>query len=1612
MPNFKSHIKRFSINYKVYIVLLFLISFCNNGFAQSPAPGCPNVSGSSTDGRVDVFGNDTLFLNCGETSVKLDADFLQTGQTSNYKVESIPYSPPFAFTGGAALFVGSDDIFSNLISLPFDFCFFGNTYNSIVVGANGLITFDAARAGGACCWSFDDPIPNATPPSCPLGFGGGGGYYRNSINGAVHDLDPSVAGSDINFSVLGTAPCRTFVVNFNNVGHFSCNNLKTTQQIVIYETTNAIEVYVKRKPSCAGWNNGVATIGIQNAGGNLGYAPPGRNIGAWTANNEAWRFTPNGAPNFTITWRDKAGNILGNGPSQVVSIPAPYDPEKFTVEIEYTNCNGNKIKESDDVVVAPKPLFSLSSVETNASCAGSCDATSTISVSGGTAPFTANWPSGNTSLSETGLCKGTYNITVADFYNCTENITINITEPTPLTTTTNSTDALCFESADGTATVNVSGGTPPYTYMWSNGSTSNTITGAKGTYIVDILDNNNCPTQATVNINEPTKLTADTILTNLSCEEAKDGKVDITAKGGIAPYSYQVDASGFQSSGSFNNLDVGSHTIDVKDKNDCAIALTFILKADSVSVKAPNDTTICEGQSVTFSATGFFANVSWDNNISNGVSFTPTKLGSTIYTVTATNAGGCTQSDEVILTVEPVLDAGIDNAGPFCANAADFQLTTETPGGTWSGTGVSQSGIFSPSTAGQGNHVITYSFGGFCPTSSSITIGVNNTFDAAIDPVSPICELNNTIKLTSVTPGGKWYGNGIVDITDSLKSDFNPAMAGPGKHWVYHVVFGSCGDLDSLEIEVIPAERAKIDPVSEFCPTGIGADLNATPAGGTFSGTGIIAPNYFDPTLTGSGNFKVYYTPNSSCRTIDSVIITVVDTLKGMPDTVLVNCFGDMASITTITSGGKQPLSYNWQTNPSTYATANNLPAGNHAVMVTDALGCSITLNHVVIEPTELKLSAKADTIPASCGGYSDGSVVFHPTGGTTTGSYTYNITPNKGTFNGINGFDNLPAGIYTATMADNNGCTITEQFEITEPLDLVVTGTTTDEYCNQMDGAITITSITGGINTSGNYNFEWLDGPTTKNRSGLVANQYTFVVTDDNSCKDTTRYTINNDSGFSLVLDAISTTCFNGTDGKAFVKNIVNGQAGATYTYNWSSGSTTDTAFGLGLGTYNVTVTDNQNCPVSASVMVTEPSMVTVDPVRDSLLCHGQTFNTGFTANNGNGGPYNFTLDGILLSGNNFSTTTAGTYTLFARDSKGCTSQSTNFTISFRPPLDVNITPISTACPGDIVTLNANASGGLSNNYTYNWNNGAFSGKSIQYTTRTDGKDDTISVILNDGCSLPDTAYYTIKFNNIPQLNPVFTPNEGCEALTINIDLDNNNYQSLVWDMGDNQTVNNLYNFQHTYVNSGTYTVAINAITAEGCNLTGIWKDTIIVHPLPLGEIRQSPSRITVINNTGLFTIKGTGNIVDIQWDLSKAGVNISSENTLRFEHIFTGDSATYKLEALLISDKGCESFTDYIFKVYPEQKMYVPTAFSPNGDGVNEVFEISSFGIAPEEFEITIFNRWGEPIFKSTDLDFKWDGTYNSEIVKSGVYTYKILYNDGVPKKVLLAGKITLLR
>jgi hypothetical protein len=310
---------------KIIFSLALAIIFLTIPKVQSQ-PGCPGINA----------GPDQTLI-CTASCANLTSTVLGTGATTSYAVSSIPYAPPYPFSTGSPILVNIDDMWSNPIQLPFTFCFWGNSYTQLEVGSNGLISF--GTNSGFCQGTFSASCPNA------LLVGGSVGPF---IFGAYEDMDPSVQGT-ISYALLGTYPCRTIVVNWNQISLFGCNYLVATSQIVLYENTNIVEVYIQNKPLCSSWNNGNALIGIQDAVGANGVVAPGRQTGQWTASNEAWRFTPDGTPNYNTYWYEGFNLIATNTP--IIQV-CPTSITTYTAQVVYDGCDGSQVTLTDDVIIS------------------------------------------------------------------------------------------------------------------------------------------------------------------------------------------------------------------------------------------------------------------------------------------------------------------------------------------------------------------------------------------------------------------------------------------------------------------------------------------------------------------------------------------------------------------------------------------------------------------------------------------------------------------------------------------------------------------------------------------------------------------------------------------------------------------------------------------------------------------------------------------------------------------------------------------------------------------------------------------------------------------------------------------------------------------------------------------------------------------------------------------------------------------------------------------------------------------------------------------------------------------------------------------------------------
>jgi gliding motility-associated-like protein len=453
----------------IYILLLFIsqITFSQN---------CPYI------------GPD-LQLPCGVTSTQLTADFSQcTGggnsplATTNYQNTQIPYVTQ---TNTGTSLTMTDDSQQGPLPIGFTFCFWGNTYTQFYIGSNGWISFSPNQP---TTYTSANIPSNATPV--------------NSIMGAWQDWHPGLGGQ-IRYQVQGTAPCRKLVVSWINVPFYNCTTGTGTFHIVLYESTNVVEVHIQNKQFCA-WANGTAVQGIQNSNGTQAVATPGRNSTQWTAQNDGRRWTPSGAPvTATPTWY-QVGNPVAIGTGLTITVTPPATGAYYTCRMEYpscfqgwNSCNGSVGQNTPDTILVvpgppnlPQPIVQI----TNPSCPDQCDGEISITPIGGVSPYNLNWPTGQTTPIITNLCEGQYFVTISDAQGCsvTSNPINLVDPPQPTLSQIIGPDTTCSYSQ---SEIIQTDDNPGWTYQWT--STAQITTENAAQMIIDFSTSTPNTTQTT-----------------------------------------------------------------------------------------------------------------------------------------------------------------------------------------------------------------------------------------------------------------------------------------------------------------------------------------------------------------------------------------------------------------------------------------------------------------------------------------------------------------------------------------------------------------------------------------------------------------------------------------------------------------------------------------------------------------------------------------------------------------------------------------------------------------------------------------------------------------------------------------------------------------------------------------------------------------------------------------------------------------------------------------------------------------------------------------------------------------------------------------------------------
>ena len=1143
------------------------------------------------------------------------------------------------------------------------------------------------------------------------------------------------------------------------------------------------------------------------------------------------------------------------------------------------NGTGCKVVASAINVTEPTALTISQPQKTDVKCKGGATGTASISASGGTGSYTYSWtgPNGftasNTSAIST-LIAGTYSVVVKDANNCSATTSVTIGEPSTgiAIGTPSVTNVLCKGSSTGSIVISVQGGTSPYTFAWSNGSTQQNLSNiAAGTYTVTATDANSCTViYSSIPVIEPTAVIAVTpSVTNASCGQL-NGAINITPSGGTAPYSFKWTGPNGYTSTSQNiaNLAAGSYTVEIIDASACKFTSNAItVSSTNATFSLTNVVTnvLCNGSnngSIVLTVTGGNGNFAYAWTGLNSFTATTKNISNIkagAYNVDVTENGtGCKVVASAINVTEPtaLTISQPQKTDVKCKGGATGTASISASGGTgsytysWTGpNGFTASNTSAISTLIAGTYSVVVKDANNCSATTSVTIGEPSTGIAIGTPsvTNVLCKGSSTGSIVISVQGGT---SPYTFAWSNGSTQQNLSNIAAGTYTVTATDANSCTVIYSSIPVIEPTAVIAVTPSVTNASCGqLNGAINITPSGGTapysFKWTG---PNGYTSTSQNianlaAGSYTVEIIDASACK-FTSNAITVSSTnatfsLTNVVTNVLCNGSNNGSIVLTVT-GGNGNFAYAWTGLNAFTATTkdiSNLKAGSYNVNVTEnGTGCQVAASAITVaEPAVVSISVTQKT-DVKCKDDTSGSISINAAGG--NGGFNYSWSgPNGFTASNTTSISNLKAGTYTVTVTDSKGCTANTSVTIIEPSTKVTIGTPSvvNVLCNgATTGSINIT-VQGG---TAPYTFAWSNGSTQQNLNNIAAGNYVVTATDANGCKDTKSIDVTQPS--ALIISGTTSNSVIGCVG-TITLSVTGGVP--PYSYSWVGNGVTNPNAPNQTNLcpneiYTVTVKDVNNCISTKQFTITgqiaPPIRLTDSTVVSQAGCPGQNFGAINIAFTGGRAPFSFewmNFSGAIIGRDqNIKNLVAGKYRIKIIDMVGQSYLSGEIEVfGSLSTIDIGVTSISPeSCIGGDGDIKLSVTGGTPS-YTYVWNDGATS------RDRPFIKAGTYGVTVSDtrACQSSKEGFIVKKTPCSLTLSSANKPancfGDKNGSITINIQNGEPTYV-IRWSANDSVRINNLPRRDGTYeiknLAAGTYVISITDGNGQMTTITEMVKE------------------------------------------------------------------------------------------------------------------------------------------------------------------------------------------
>ncbi len=743
------------------------------------------------------------------------------------------------------------------------------------------------------------------------------------------------------------------------------------------------------------------------------------------------------------------------------------------------------------------------------------------------------------------------------------------------------------------------------------------------------------------------------------------------------------------------------------------------------------------------------------------------------------------------------------------------------------------------------------------------------------------------------------------------------------------------------------------------------------------------------------GTYTVTVRDQNQCEKDTTITITQPNAILSAFNTILNPlCFDSCNGTATIqVVGGISPYTYAWANggagNPNT-----QLCNGKTLVTITDANLCEKLDSVILVEP--LAVSINLASANPTCFNTIDGAVIPGVTGGTPGYSYMWS--------NGANtqSIQNLPAGNYSLTATDIHGCKDTAQVTLIRPDSIEIFTSSVSSTCHHPDGSATVDSIHGdGVN----YTYLWdanAGSQTTATANALVDDCYQVTVTDNFGCNNHVQVCVGLIPGPTISsTQSTAVSCYGGLDGMAFTMP----QGGTLpYAFGWSNLNTNDTIKNIPSGWYYVTVVDAHLCEAKDSVEVLSPSQIIASAhVAYPYICADSLNIFSGTATGGTA-PYTFHWNDTLTQTSfSFHPEISDIFYVVATDANGCNSEKDTAEFNFFPKTTVQMLGDDRVCRGQGAALEALISGGKGTNFTYLWSDGQ---TTQQINTMLNGypAPTMYSVIASAGCE-NDTAKLSINYFIDPVVKFSADVTKGCPPFEVSFSNNTDKTFSCEWSFGNGQISNNSCTPTMEYTKTGCYDISLKIYTTDGCAVDSAIDCFIRAGERPHANFRNEPDSVSMWDPEITFYNTSTFDSVPIvgwHWVFP----NGSDETNDTISYLLPGEKGRYPVVLYAYNEDGCyDTITKWV-SVFPEFSMYAPNTFTPDGDGINDVFAPVVTGLEAEDYELRIFNRWGVQVFESFKYEKKWDGTTSgldgTEPVKEGTYIWKLYLRDATIRRL----------